>query len=102
MKRCPYLVKAWPPRAALEFGGGRVGREITHGAVEGAPPFRVVLDSVRETAREGRFSAPADHVALLDAQFPVLWVGGMGSSIRKHGVGYVITHRPLPIIADTM
>lgn len=45
-----YLVKAGPPRAALELGRGRVGREIAHGAVERAPPFGVVLDSVRETA----------------------------------------------------
>lgn len=67
-----YLVKAGPPRPALELGGGRVGREIAHGAVERARPFGVVLDSVREIAREWGFSAPANHIALLYAQLSVL------------------------------
>ena len=47
---CAYLVKTWPARAALELGRGRVRREIAHGAIERAPSFGAVLDSVREPA----------------------------------------------------
>lgn len=64
----PHLVETGPSRAAVELGRRRVGREVTHGAVEGARPLGAVPDPVREAAREGRFGPAADDVALFYAQ----------------------------------